>query len=67
MDAGLHRHGHGREYIESRGGLAGLGDLPLGRPATPEEIAETVRWLAVDAPASATGAGIDVNGASYVR
>jgi len=55
------------EYIASRGGLAGLGDLPLGRPATPEEVAETVRWLAVDAPASATGAAIDVNGASYVR
>jgi 3-oxoacyl-[acyl-carrier protein] reductase len=55
------------EYIESRGGLAGLGDLPLGRPATPEEVAETVRWLAVDAPASATGAVIDVNGASFVR
>ena len=49
------------EYIESRGGLASLGDLPLGRPATTAEIAETVRWLAVDAPASATGAVIDVN------
>jgi NAD(P)-dependent dehydrogenase (short-subunit alcohol dehydrogenase family) len=40
-------------------------------PARPrrsaEEVAETVRWLAVDAPASATGAVIDVNGASYVR
>ena len=47
--------------------LAALGDLPLGRPATTEEVAETVRWLAVDAPASATGAVIDVNGASYVR
>ncbi|HVQ06924.1 MAG TPA: SDR family oxidoreductase [Allosphingosinicella sp.] len=55
------------DYIASRGGLAGLGDLPLGRPATPGEVAETVRWLAVDAPASATGAVIDVNGASYVR
>jgi 3-oxoacyl-[acyl-carrier protein] reductase len=55
------------EYIESRGGLGSLGDLPIGRPATTAEIAETVRWLAVDAPASATGAAIDVNGASYVR
>ena len=35
--------------------------------ATADEVAETVRWLAVDAPASATGAVIDVNGASYVR
>jgi 3-oxoacyl-[acyl-carrier protein] reductase len=55
------------DYIESRGGLASLGDLPLGRPATTSEIAETVRWLSVDAPPSATGAVIDVNGASFVR
>jgi NAD(P)-dependent dehydrogenase (short-subunit alcohol dehydrogenase family) len=55
------------DYIESRGGLASLGELPLGRPATTDEIAETVRWLAVDAPPSATGAVIDVNGASFVR
>jgi 3-oxoacyl-[acyl-carrier protein] reductase len=55
------------DYVESRGGLASLGDLPLGRPATTGEIAETVRWLALDAPPSATGAAIDVNGASYVR
>jgi 3-oxoacyl-[acyl-carrier protein] reductase len=54
-------------YVESRGGLASLGDLPIGRPATTQEIAETVRWLAVDAPASATGSVIDVNGASFVR
>jgi len=55
------------DYIESRGGIASLGDLPIGRPAGVGEIAETVRWLAVDAPASATGAVIDVNGASFVR
>ena len=55
------------EYIESRGGLASLGDLPIGRPATTQEVAETVRWLATEAPPSATGSAIDVNGASYVR
>ena len=55
------------DYIESRGGLAALGDLPIGRPATTDEVAETVRWLALDAPPSATGAAIDVNGASFVR
>ena len=37
-----------------------------GSPRT-DEVAETIRWLAIDAPASATGAVIDVNGASYVR
>jgi 3-oxoacyl-[acyl-carrier protein] reductase len=26
-----------------------------------------IRWLATEAPASATGSVIDVNGASYVR
>jgi 3-oxoacyl-[acyl-carrier protein] reductase len=55
------------DYIASRGGASFLADIPLGRPASAEEVAETVRWLAVDAPASATGAAIDVNGASYVR
>ncbi len=55
------------DYLASRGGVAALGDLPIGRPATTDEIAETVRWLAVDAPPSATGAVIDVNGASFVR
>ena len=55
------------DYLESRGGTAFLKDIPLGRPAEPDEVAETVRWLAVDAPPSATGAVIDVNGASFVR
>jgi 3-oxoacyl-[acyl-carrier protein] reductase len=44
-----------------------LADIPLGRVADPAEVAETVRWLALDAPPSATGSVIDVNGASYVR
>jgi NAD(P)-dependent dehydrogenase (short-subunit alcohol dehydrogenase family) len=59
--------GMAEEYLESRGGGKLLADIPLGRVAAAAEVAETVRWLAVDAPASATGAVIDVNGASYVR
>jgi 3-oxoacyl-[acyl-carrier protein] reductase len=55
------------DYMASRGGRQIVADIPLGRVATAAEVAETVRWLAVDAPASATGAVIDVNGASYVR
>jgi NAD(P)-dependent dehydrogenase (short-subunit alcohol dehydrogenase family) len=55
------------DYLASRGGGAFIADIPLGRPADAAEVAETVRWLAVDAPSSATGAVIDVNGASYVR
>jgi len=59
--------GMAEEYLASRGGDALLADIPLGKVADTAEIAETVRWLALDAPASATGAVIDVNGASYVR
>jgi NAD(P)-dependent dehydrogenase (short-subunit alcohol dehydrogenase family) len=55
------------DYMASRGGQQIVADIPLGRVATADEVAETVRWLAVDAPASATGSVIDVNGASYVR
>jgi 3-oxoacyl-[acyl-carrier protein] reductase len=59
--------GMAEDYLESRGGDKLLADIPLGRVADVGEVAETVRWLAVDAPPSATGAVIDVNGASYVR
>ena len=55
------------EYLAGRGGAAIIADIPLGRVASTDEVAETIRWLAVDAPASATGSVIDVNGASYVR
>lgn len=55
------------EYLTGRGGAKILADIPLGRVATTVEVAETIRWLATEAPASATGTIIDVNGASYVR
>ena len=59
--------GMAEDYLSSRGGAKVLADIPLGRVADAAEVAETIRWLAIDAPASATGAVIDVNGASYVR
>ena len=55
------------EYLAGRGGAAIVADIPLGRVATTDEVAEAIRWLAVDAPASTTGTVVDVNGASYVR
>jgi 3-oxoacyl-[acyl-carrier protein] reductase len=55
------------EYLGGRGGAQIVADIPLGRVATTDEVAEVIRWLAADAPASATGSIIDVNGASYVR
>ena len=59
--------GMAEDYLSSRGGDKLLADIPLGRVATPDEVAETIRWLALDAPPSLTGATLDVNGASYVR
>jgi 3-oxoacyl-[acyl-carrier protein] reductase len=59
--------GMAEDYLESRGGDTLLADIPLGRVAMPEEVAEVARFLALDAPPSMTGAVLDVNGASYVR
>jgi len=55
------------EYLAGRGGAKIVADIPLGRVATTDEVAEVIRWLAVDAPPSSSGTIIDVNGASYVR
>lgn len=48
-------------------GQAVLAQHPLGRVATPEEIATTAVFCALDAPPAMTGSVIDVNGASYLR
>ena len=55
------------EYLQGRGGSAIVADIPLGRVATTDEVAEVIRWLATEAPPSSTGSIVDVNGASYVR
>jgi len=55
------------EYLQGRGGAQIVADIPLGRVASTDEIAEVIRWLATEAPPSATGSVIDANGASYVR
>jgi NAD(P)-dependent dehydrogenase (short-subunit alcohol dehydrogenase family) len=44
-----------------------VADIPLGRVATPEEVAAMTVFLLSGTCASATGATFDVNGASYVR
>jgi 3-oxoacyl-[acyl-carrier protein] reductase len=59
--------GMAEDYLASRGGDKLLADIPLGRVAGVDEVAETIRWLATDAPASLTGATLDINGASHVR
>ena len=55
------------EYLAGRGGAAIIADIPLGRVTSTTEVAEAIRWLAVDAPAASTGSVIDLNGASHVR
>ncbi len=55
------------DYLASRGGPGLLADIPLGRVATPDEIATMIVFCALDAPPSMTGATLDANGASYVR
>jgi 3-oxoacyl-[acyl-carrier protein] reductase len=55
------------EYLASRGGDKLLADIPLGRVASPDEVATMVHFCALQAPPSMTGAVLDVNGASYVR
>jgi len=44
-----------------------LADQPLGRVAAPAEVANVVTFCVLEAPASMTGAVLDVNGASYLR
>ncbi len=43
------------EYLQGRGGAAIVADIPLGRVASTTEVAEVIRWLATEAPASSTG------------
>ena len=44
-----------------------VADIPLGRVAQPEEVAELAAFLLSDACPSAVGSTFDINGASYVR
>jgi len=59
--------GMAEDYLSSRGGDKLLADIPLGKVADPEEVAEIAAFCALNAPPSMTGAVLDVNGASYVR
>jgi len=59
--------GMAEDYLSSRGGDKLLADIPLGRVAEADEVANAVTYLALTAPPSMTGAILDINGASYVR
>lgn len=56
-----------QDLLDSEAGAAIRAQSPLGRVARPEEIAETVCFLASSGTEFLTGGIIDVNGASYLR
>jgi 3-oxoacyl-[acyl-carrier protein] reductase len=56
-----------QDFLDSDEGAGIKAQSPLGRVARPEEIAETVCFLASSAAEFLTGSVIDVNGASYLR
>jgi NAD(P)-dependent dehydrogenase (short-subunit alcohol dehydrogenase family) len=53
--------------LAGEGGRRRRAESPLGRVATPEEIAAAVHYLASPDAELASGAVLDVNGASYLR
>ena len=54
-------------YLEGPEGDAVKAQSPLGRAASPAEIAKVIVFLATPGTESTTGAIVDVNGASYLR
>jgi 3-oxoacyl-[acyl-carrier protein] reductase len=54
-------------FLEGPRGDAIRAQSPLGRAATPEEVARVVAFLAAPGAESTTGTIVDVNGASYLR
>lgn len=56
-----------RAWIEGPQGDEIKRQSPLGRLATPEDVARTILFLATPGAEYLTGAVIDVNGASYLR
>ncbi|NES69200.1 MAG: SDR family oxidoreductase [Okeania sp. SIO2D1] len=54
-------------YLQQVGEDFATRDIPLGKLATPEDVANVVAFLASGLAPHATGATIDINGASYVR
>ncbi len=54
-------------YLRGSAGDAIRAQSPLGRAATPDEVAYVVAFLASDGAELTTGAIVDVNGASHLR
>lgn len=56
-----------KDAVYGPGGAEVLAQHPLGRIAQPEEVANQVAYLVLQAPLAMTGTTVDINGASYVR
>jgi NAD(P)-dependent dehydrogenase (short-subunit alcohol dehydrogenase family) len=54
-------------FFRDHGVEAAARDIPLGEIAEPQDVANTVAFLASGLARHATGTTIDINGASYVR
>lgn len=55
------------DFVRRYGEAAAVGDIPQGEMASPETIANVAAFLASGRARHATGATIDVNGASYMH
>ena len=55
------------DYLNGPGGDAVKAQSPMGRAASPAEIARVVVFLASPGSESTTATIVDVNGASYLR
>ena len=56
-----------KPMLEGEEGAGIRAQSPFGRVARPEEVAETVRFLATTDAEFLSGAIVDLNGASYLR
>jgi NAD(P)-dependent dehydrogenase (short-subunit alcohol dehydrogenase family) len=56
-----------QDFFDAHGVEAAAATVPLGEIAEPEDIANTIAFLASGMAKHSTGATIDINGASYVR
>jgi NAD(P)-dependent dehydrogenase (short-subunit alcohol dehydrogenase family) len=54
-------------FIARHGEGAAAGDIPIGEIADPQDVGNIIAFLASGAARHATGANIDVNGASYMH
>lgn len=55
------------QFIAQHGEAAAVADIPVGKMASPAEVAELVAFVLRPSQASLNGATLDVNGASYMR